>query len=504
MLTVPASGNRFSAPLSALCAAITLSLPGLALAADAAPQSPMALLSAMLQDEKKALPTLMAVQSVVDANTAPLLEAAMRSSVANRRLFAVSAIGSLLNKQAAPLLIERVNSDTDMTVRAEALARLISLESATPEVLTAALAIADERVQCLAARALAIKGSSPAAVAMLEKLTSSKEKATECLARACLLGLGRKEQLDPLRAVVRDPKSNPAVLGLVLRQFDEQKTESAMALVLEIAGNEDYSLPLRGQAYATMAKMSSVAAVTLRDAIAASKLTVFRVQLMKLLAEQAGCEEHLCPLAKDEGPIGPLARFELARKAGGAGLPAAAGEALSIGHPVAIAYVLDRIGEDTKSNAKIADLYIAPLCEFIRGVDPRPTEMKKEHFFAAGAAARMLEINSPKAVAALKDLLAGKATAVTRSVAAGMLRSSNPAAAELMLPLLNSAYPELATDAALALAHLGRAESRPALVEIVNNPQQNAPALQVLSAWYLLKLDGKHKAAAVELAKLVK
>jgi uncharacterized protein YbaP (TraB family) len=62
----------------------------------------------------------------------------------------------------------------------------------------------------------------------------------------------------------------------------------------------------------------------------------------------------------------------------------------------------------------------------------------------------------------------------------------------------------LATDAALALAHLGRAEARQALNDILANPQRNAPALQVLASWYLLKIDGRSKQAAVELAKLVK
>lgn len=499
---IPLSALRSSATACLLCI-VSFASPSLAQSA-AAPGTALATLTEMLSDPKRCTPTVIALQGTGDPNVAPLLAAMTRSGDAKRRAYGVTAAAALLDKAAAPILLERLRGDSDMDIRADAAARLIALDAIGTEDLAAALASPDERVQCLAARALAVKGQLAAARPVLARLTASKVPSTACLSRTCLLGLGDRDQLEPIRAAVREAKASPAVVGLIVRQVEDQKIAAAMALVLEVAGNEDSPLPLRVQAYAAAAKLSSAAAVAIRDAIADSRSTVFRVQLLKLLAEADAGGEHLKAVATGGDAAAALARFELARRAGGAQASAAAGAALALEHPIAVAYVLDRAGEDIKARGAAAEFYVPAFVGYIRSVDPKPAEMQREHFFAAAAAARLLELGTPRALSALRELLGGKTTAVTRAVAAGLLRARNPAACELMLPLLSNAYPELATDAALALGHFGRREGRAALADIVANPQRSPPALVVLASWYVLKIDGQTKQAAGELAKLIK
>jgi HEAT repeat protein len=151
-----------------------------------------------------------------------------------------------------------------------------------------------------------------------------------------------------------------------------------------------------------------------------------------------------------------------------------------------------------------AEFYTAALLEFIRSVEPRPRAMEKEHFLAAGATEQLVRIGTPTAMGGIKAILSEQASAVTRSVAAGLLRARKPETVEMMRPLLDSPFGELALDAALLLGHFGDPAARPRLQEIINVPDRHAPALVILASWYVLKIDKQTDKAVEELAKMIK
>lgn len=482
---------------------VMLSLPAGPAPARAPATTPLEYLIGMLKDDKTANPTLAALRSTEDRDLVPVYEAMTRSADKERRLFGVVALAGLVGKDAASCLWERLAGDPVMAIRAEALRHLIEAKAISDEQLAAALKVPDENVQCQAARALVDRGQAAVALGPLKQLASSKDAATSGLSSACLLGLGRREQEAPLRKVMRDPATAPGVLSVILRQIARQKVTSAMPLVLHIAGSEDAPTSLRVLAYEAGASISSLGPVMLRDAILNSKRTAFRVRLLKVLSARADAGAHLQMIARGSDSAAVLARFEMARKTGGPTAAGAVTAAFDLEHPVVVAYVLDRAGEDIKANGTKCDYYVPGLAKYIRSVDPRPRQMAREHYLAAGAASRLIDLGTPAAVAALKGLLAGKATAVTRSTAAGLLRARNPAARDLVRPLLASPYEELSTDAALALGHFGDQAAAARLGDILARPKTHAPALVVLSSWYLLKIAGQTRAAAAQLAKVI-
>jgi len=489
---------------------LTTTLPALlafAAAATAqtdAPATPLGYLIGLVGETKTASPALAALRGTEDKALTPVFEAMTRSSDKKRRLFGVVALAELVGKDSAGALRERLAQDPVMAIRAESLGRLIEMQAVAPEQIADALKVPDENVQCLAARALVARGQVNLALGALEKLAGSSDSSTAALAQSCLLGLGRREHLPSLRKVMRDPETPPVLLGALLRQIERQKITAALPLCLHVAGTEEHSMNLRVQAYKVAAAVSSLGAATLRDAIARSKRDAFRVRLLKVLASRDDAGRHLGQLADGQGAVPALARFELARKVPGPTAAKAVTAAVALEHPVVIAYLLDRADEDIKAHGKACDYYVPGFVQLIRSANPRAKRMQKEHFLAAGAASRLIELGTPAAVAGLKELLAGKADAVTRATAAGLLRARNAAAGELVRPLLASPYAELSTDAALALGHFGDPAARPRLAEILANRQRHPPALVVLASWYLVKIAGQSRPAAAQLAKAVK
>lgn len=467
------------------------------------PRTPYGYLAKMLRDAKTANPTLAALRSTGDKDLAPLFAAMTRSGEKKRRMFGVLAVADLVGKDAADVLLERVNADPAMAIRAVALSRLVDLEALSAAQLAQALRVPDENVQCLAARALVGCGQAEIAQPHLVRLAGSKDVTTSSLASMCLLGLGRRDREPALRKVVRDPNTDAKLLGLLLRQVETQKITSAIPLALHVAAAPGTPTALRVQAYRTVSNISSLGAVTLRDTIARSTNMALRVRLLKMLAVRPDAGPHLKMLTAGATPVAVLARFELARRTGGATASSAVVTAVALGHPVVIAYVLDRAAKDIEAHGPKAGYYVPALLRIIRSVDPHPVRMRKEHYLAAGAATRLLELGTPAALAGLKELLAGKATAVTQATAAGLLRATNVAACDLVRPLLSRPYEELANDAALALGHFGDPGATARLTRILAGQETHPPTLVVLSSWYLLKIAKQTQPAATHLAKLI-
>ena len=468
------------------------------------PQTAMGYLEGMLKDPKTANATVGALRSTDDPALVPLLEAMTRSDDKDRRLFGVAALPEAQGKRAANALIERVNYDQSMPIRAEALARLIGLDVLTAEHLAGAMKIPDDNVKSLACRALVDKGKAELALGVLTTLADSKDQVTAALCQTCLVGLGKTQYLDNVRRVMRDPATTPRMLGALLGQIRRQKISAAASLALEVANNETAPLALRVLAHETAAEVSSSGAASLNEAMSKTENLALRVRLLGVLASRDDGGPYLAKLASGTDTVGVLSKFELARKTGGPTATPSVRAAIALEHPIALAYVLDRAGQDANSLGAKADFYTPALLEFIRSVEPRPRQMEKEHFLAAGATEQLVLIGTPGAIGGLRAILAEKSSAITRSVAAGLLRARKPATAELMRPLLKSPYGELVVDAALALGHFGDTAARGKLQEILSHAESHPPALVILASWYILKIDKTTDRAIAEMVKLVK
>ena len=478
-------------------------LPAMAAPAQGQPAAPLDYLTGMLKDAKTANPTLAALRSTEDLELAPVFEAMTRSGEKNRRLFGVVALGKLLGKGAATALLERLNDDPVMAIRAEAMAQLIRAEAISAEQLSAALKMPDESIRCQAACALADMGQGEAAAAALTELTASKDRLISGLSCACLLGLGQAKYEQNLQKLVDDPTTPPAAIAAVLRQLEKRKALDAVGFVLNLAASEAALTNVRVQAYKVAATISSRGPTAVRDAIAGSDQMAFRIRLLNVLGSREDAWPHLKILSKGDKPTAVLARFELARQVGGPAAGQAAATAIDLEHPIAVAYVLERVGKDIEADGAKCDYYVPPLVEFIRSVDPRPANVGREHYLASAAAAALLDLNTPASLAALKALLGGRVNAITRSTTAGLLRAKNRAACDLVRPLLASPYQEVSIDAALALGHFADAGAAPKLKEVLARPTGHPPALVVLSAWYLLRIAGQAKTAAEQLAEII-
>ncbi len=258
---------------------------------------------------------------------------------------------------------------------------------------------------------------------------------------------------------------------------------------------------------------------------------VCRVNLLQLLASQSDAAAHLAALAKGDDEVAALARLEIARKkittestekgkketpASASSVPSqgdksvvnplekAALDAAGLGHPVVLDYILTCAREDAKARGKEADCYAPALLMMIAAVPEDITDMKIEHYRAALAATCLADIGGDAALAGLKKCLDGKYTAGVRVTAVGLLKSDNPAIADLARPFLKSPYDELAVDAGLILGRFGDRDAKAVLTDIAAKPDKHAIVLLARANWYLLKIAGKSKEAARELAKEIK
>lgn len=474
--------------------------------AASAPADPLDEITRLLSkgDAKEGARVLAALRSTDDKDLAVFYTALATSGNKDWRVPSISALADVAGKDAAGVFSDRLKNDPSMVVRTEALLALIALKAVTPDELVLALGAPDENIQCIAARTLLHQGQKKdEAAAALKKLAASRDVATSAMARMALLGLGRKEQFAPLHALMKDPANSGDVLAILLEQVAEEKIAPAMELLDEVV-KSDLPWQVKLRAHRAISALSEKVPASLMRAIPAGDQTAFRVHLMRVLAWRADSGPQIDELAKGEDAIAVLARFEQARPKGGGAASLAAVEAAKLGHPVVIEYLLDRARQDVKDKGAAADFYVGGLAQVIESVHTDPQEIRQEHYLAAKAATILADCQSAKAVAELKRLLAGKYTAITRAVATGLLRTKNPAACDLLRPLLDSPYSELATDAALLLGRFGDKEALPALKAIAAAPDRHPTLLLVLANWYILKIDGRSKAAAEGLARTVR
>ena len=470
-----------------------------------APTDPLEAIVQLLNkpDGKEAGAVLAALRATDDKDLGVFYAALAKSGNKDWRVASIGALADLSGKDAAAVFSDRLKNDPSMVVRTESLLALIALKVITADELAVALEAPDENIQCIAARTLVLQGQKKdLASAALKKLVSSKDVATAAMSRMALLGLGEKEYFEPLQVMLKDPATSGDVLAILLEQVSEEKITAARDLLgAVLKSDQPWQIKLR--AFRAESALSDAVPASLTQALAADGQTVFRVHLMRILAWRTDSAAALADLAKGEGTIATLARFEQARVKGGDEAGTAAVEVVKLAHPVVIDYILDRARLDVKDKPGGAEFYIPALVQAIESVHGDPQQVRQEHFRAAKAATILADMAAPKADAELKRLLGGKYTAITRVVATGLLRSKNAASCDLMRPLLKSPYDELSTDAALLLGRFGDKDALPLLTALASKGEKHSSLLQTMAGWYILKITGRSKAAAEELAKTV-
>lgn len=459
-----------------------------------------------LADAELAPVAMMALRTTGDSDVLPVFIALTRSGDTKMRWFATNSMAELAGPGAAEALLERLDEDPDMAVRAEAITQLVAMDEIQVGRLVGALTISDERIQLMVADALVAKGSPDSAVATLEALIGSADEDIAITARLVLLAAGDEGQLPPLRqfaAELTDDGGRTGVVGLLLGMAQALEIAAADQLARDVIAM-DVSAPLTIQAWGALSAVSDDVTDDLADAIARAGPMYVKLQLLKLLAHRPDAPRHLQRFvdSSDDQTVAALSAFELARLGGGSNAAEITQEAFELGHPVVADYVLDQASRDITAGAA-AEFYVPALLGYIESIPSDAAEMDMDHLRAAQATTLLANHGSPEAMAGLGELIDRRYNAMVRAVAAGLMKSTNPAVCDLMRPLLTSPYSELTNDAAVTLGRLGDAEATGRLSEIVARPERYEPALAVLACWYLLQLDQQGPAAAELLAESV-
>ena len=467
----------------------------------------LAYLQQALGDPDLAPVVMMALRTTGDEDLLPLFVALTRSADKRIRLFATSSMWELGDANVAPALLERLDEDPAMAVRAEAIAQLVALDAIPISRLVAALNIPDENVQLMAARALVNGDNAASAIAALETLSESQDDDIAAVAYLLLLAAGDESQLAPLRefaAGINTDSTSSTVVGLLLGQVEEHRIAGADDLARDVIAM-DVSVPLNIQAWRALSAISDDITDELADAIRHTELMHARVQLLRALAARSDAPRRLQQFvdSSDDQVIAALSAFELSRLGGASDAAQITQEAIDLGHPAVLDYVLSQASKDIAAGAPNADQYVPALLSCILSVRAESRQMEVEHLRAAQAATLLANHGSPEAIEGLREILGRRYNALVRAVAAGVMKSTNPAACDLMRPLLTSPYSELSNSAALTLGRFGDSDAADRLGEIVARPERYEPALVVLASWYLLKADQQGSAVAEMLAEFV-
>ncbi len=476
--------------------------PGLA---QAGPHSDLAMqwLTRNLQQREQMVQILAALRSTDDPAVLPLFAALGENKDQELRRLAPAVLMDIGGQARAATLLKPLADDTQPEIRAEVLLYLSSLDAVDKQMLTDAMQVGDERLQCLAARSLIKMGQGPAAVETLKELTRSKDQATEAMARMALLAMGSSSQIEPLAKLIQDPSTPGSVLMLLAEQAAELKVAAAVELIESIATDPDRPLRLRTHAYKALAKLAKDGPDRLTRAIVSSQEPL-PIYLLVLLSQTDQAETHLKSLAARGGMVGTLARFELARKDAAEPLQRQAAAAIAQEHPIVVNYVLERAIKDIKDKPKVAAGYEEPLLGLLQSLQSKRGLRRVEIGLVEDATRVVAEIGSRQGLAELKRMLSGRVSPFTQAVAGGLVRVENPAVCRVAADLLDSPYKQLATMGAFTLGRHGRKEAAETLAEMVRKPERFSPTLVALASWYLLIIEDAQVAGISKLSEMVR
>lgn len=468
-------------------------------------ESAIGWLRAALGDPGRADVVLVTLNATGDEDLVPLFVAASKSADKRKRLFAASALGQLGGPAAFAALREQLLNDSVMAIRAEALTHLLDNEAADADLLAAAIGMGDERVRCIAAGAVVHKNPNAAAAEVLERLSRSREASISGPARLSLLGMGRKEQLTAMGKMMGHAETPNSVVRMLLLLIAREKIAAAAPLAESVIGSKR-PLHIRVVAARAATAVAPEASRIVFESIRNSPNMIYRVSLLRILAGRKDAGAYLAAIAKSKLPVGVLGRFEQARlgQPDAVDLTTRVQEAMRLGHPVVVNYILNRAIEDAESLGAKADFYTPAVLRYIASVDADAVRLGPQHRLAARLAAWLVDLGTPRAMAGIRKILTGRYSAVTRAAAAGVLGAKNKRACQLARGLLKSPYQELASDAALTLGHFGDPAAEEYFRRILSREGGYSINEMTVASWYLLKIHKRSKTAAEELAASVK
>jgi HEAT repeat protein len=459
-----------------------------------------------LNDDVRLPIVLAGLRSVDDPAVLPIFTRLMESDDREIRLMATAMVRGACGGTAIPALQKRLAEDPSMAIRAKALVELEQLDGVSADALLAATRLDDQELRILAARGLVRLGQADQARPILQELTASRDTDTACFARMSLLGLGDKDQIEPLRQIILDPTTDPDLLILLLNQIRQEKITAAMPVAEYLAGT-DQPRAVRIRAYMVIDELGTPleATTVLTEAIEKSDNTMLRLNLLRLLTAQSASKVSVKRIAQEDSITGAVARFEMARSIGGSVATTETRTCLDLGHPVIVEYVLGRFAENLQADKHHAAFYVQPLLDYLGREELESPTLTRRHERAAMAVELLANLGTKPAMDGLTRLLNDSASQARQKLIAGALyRSTNATTAELVRPMLKSGYPELRTLAALLLAKHNQPDAIPVLLDIQNTSRTHKADVLTLTNWYLLKLAGQAGPATIEIARQVK
>lgn len=472
--------------------------------ADVGPMVACDWLKQALKDEKRIESVLVALRTLNAPELDNVFIALSKSSDRRKRLFATMSLGDLETPAATAALVERLRKDQTMAIRAEALVHLLNRNAADPALLKEAIAIDDENIQCIAARALCRQTASPdpVAISTLTELTLSRSPVVSCLAQLSLVATGQNQHYASLEKLVQNADTSDDVIRLMLRQIVEEEITSGAPLARIILKSKR-PMHIRVLAAKALAKTDRSSSHTIFEALRTSPQMIFRISLLSILTQQNDSQRYIEAISKSSLTVGMLARFEQSRSL--TDTPNLKAEqslraVIQTGHPIVMNYVLQRASEDIKSKSRDTTFYIKPFLEFIRSVPADTKSLGPQHVLAAQATAWLIKQGSPETFNALERILKGRFNGVSRAVAAGVAQSRDASARNLALGLLKSPYREFVSDAAVALGHLGDPAVAEYFSDIISHPERHSTEMLTLACWYLLKIHNQTEPVAGQIA----
>lgn len=480
-------------PLILLCCLAAMLPAGSALARQSVPnearQAAVAWLTEALNNPDDLPVVLAGLRSTNDPDLLPLFAHLTQSDDKQVRLVATAMIADLGGPEAIAALTERLETDPSMVIRGEALIHLARMDAIDNEAILRAAQLPDLGVQVIAARTLARRGKADLARDLLTKLADARDLDTAVFARMTLLDLGDDSQIPHLRKIIVDPDTPSDLLVRMLNQIRDEKIEKALPVARYLAKPEQLML-VRIRAYNAIAELTGNPAAELAEALTAADNLLLQLNLLRMLGEADNAQPHLTTFAKGDTSLATVARFELARQAQDAALAQRIQAAIDTGHPIVIEYVLNRFRQDIEAKTPAAQAYAKPLLTWLGDQELPANRLTTAHDRAAAAVELLANLGSQESVAGLAELLKGSSNSPRQQLIAGALyRSSNPIAVDLVRPLLDSAYSELYTYAALVAAKHKVDAAIPVLLKIQEQEDITRPDVLVLTNWYLIKLS---------------
>jgi hypothetical protein len=487
--------------LLVLSAAAAAAAAGAGEAASSDPKSIVA--GALVQPDPTA--AMAGLRVTDDKELLPIFAAMLVGGGEEQRLLALEMHHQLAGADGAKALMERLVNDPSPGIRRMAMAQLLDLKALNEAQLTRLAGDSDVGIRMMAARALiAADPKNEAAAATLKALIAKADARTVALARATMLAAGDQSQLAPVTDLLASGKTREDLVMLVMKALADDKTVAAAPAISAYAAAQPPG-PTRARALTTLLAVDPKSAGKLADEIAASNLTVYRVNLLRALAQEPSAGDALKGLGQSAEPVASLARLELARRGeSSAAVGEAALAAVQLGVPIAADHALECARQDIAAGSKLAVGYGGALLALVNAGQSEATQMGQDQMRAAIAAAVLMDAGDADGVKAIAAILAGRHDARQRAVAAALMRTANAkVACELAAPLLKAPQQELRTDAMLTLGRWGDTRAREALAAVVADPRGHSTPLVVQAAWYLIKLDGQGAAAAAQIARQV-